>query len=180
MQKMSEAGFSSDDLTTDKLAFLSGIHFETRAIASATWIQDSAESRVLGQQLLWLIIASLVVCMVGITNAMLMSVTQRFREIATMKCLGAVDAYIALTFILEACILGLAGGFLGALVGLVIGIGRMFGTFGVLLLGSIPILALLQATGAALALGVLLAAIATLLPALKAAKLAPMEAMRVE
>ena len=36
----------------------------------------------------WLISLSLLVCVVGIANAMLMSVTERFREIGTMKCLG--------------------------------------------------------------------------------------------
>ena len=37
---------------------------------------------------IWLVIMALLVCTVGITNAMLMSVAERFREIGTMKCLG--------------------------------------------------------------------------------------------
>ena len=47
----------------------------------------------------WLIVLSLLVCVVGITNAMLMSVTERFREIGTMKCLGALDSFIVKLFL---------------------------------------------------------------------------------
>ena len=42
----------------------------------------------------WIIILSLLVCVVGIVNAQLMAVTERFREIGTMKCLGALDRFI--------------------------------------------------------------------------------------
>ena len=50
---------------------------------------------------MWLIGLSLLVCVVGIANAMLMSVTERFREIGTMKCLGALDSFIVKLFLLE-------------------------------------------------------------------------------
>ena len=57
----------------------------------------------------WLISLSLLVCVVGIANAMLMSVTERFREIGTMKCLGALDTFIVKLFLLESTFQGLAG-----------------------------------------------------------------------
>jgi len=180
LQRMKDAGYPTGEWTAEHLAELAELHAEDRTIASVAWLGDSTDRRILDQQLLWLIGASLLVCMVGITNAMLMSVTQRFREIATMKCLGALDSYIAMAFILEACMLGLVGGLLGAAIGLLIGLGRMYVAFGNLLAGAIPAGSLLQAMGSALLLGVLLAAAATVLPALKAARLAPMEAMRVE
>lgn len=57
----------------------------------------------------WIIILSLLVCVVGIVNAQLMAVTERFREIGTMKCLGALDRFILRLFILESGMQGLAG-----------------------------------------------------------------------
>lgn len=180
LQRMTETGFRADDLSRERLRELSRIYKEEQALASVAWVRDSADRRILDQRMIWLIGVSLIVCMVGITNAMLMSVTQRFREIATMKCLGALDGFIALAFILEACMLGFFGGLLGALVGLTIAMSRMFGTFGSLLAGAVPTPSLLLAVGAALFLGVILAAFSTLIPALQAARLAPMKAMRVE
>lgn len=65
----------------------------------------------------WLVVMSLLVCGVGITNSMLMSVTERFREIGTMKCLGALDTFIVRLFLIESAVLGFLGSLVGALVG---------------------------------------------------------------
>ena len=46
------------------------------------------------QKSIWLVVMSLLVSVVGITNSMLMSVTERYKEIGTMKCLGALDNFI--------------------------------------------------------------------------------------
>jgi ABC-type antimicrobial peptide transport system permease subunit len=56
-------------------------------------------------------------CLVGVTNSMLMSVTERYREIGTIKCLGASDTFIVKVFFLEAVLLGALGSFGGALIG---------------------------------------------------------------
>ena len=47
----------------------------------------------------WLAIMALLVCFVGIMNAMLMSVTERFKEIGTMKCLGAKNSFVVKLFL---------------------------------------------------------------------------------
>ena len=65
----------------------------------------------------WLVVMSLLVCMVGITNSMLMSVTERFREIGTMKCLGALDTFIVRLFLIETALLGLFGSVVGIVIG---------------------------------------------------------------
>lgn len=57
----------------------------------------------------FLIILSLLVSAVGIVNAMLMSVTERYKEIGTMKCLGALDSLIIRLFVIESSILGFVG-----------------------------------------------------------------------
>ena len=66
----------------------------------------------------WIVFLSLLVCIVGIINAQLMSVTERFREIGTMKCLGALDRFVVRLFILEALMQGLAGSIAGSILGL--------------------------------------------------------------
>jgi len=67
----------------------------------------------------WIVILSLLVCTVGIVNAQLMAVTERFREIGTMKCLGALDSFVLRLFLLEAGMQGLAGAIIGAVLGAV-------------------------------------------------------------
>ncbi|KKK92645.1 hypothetical protein LCGC14_2700850, partial [marine sediment metagenome] len=91
----------------------------------------------------WLIIISFMVCVVGVANAMLMSVTERFREIATMKCLGALDSFIMIIFVMESSLQGLAGGIIGVVVGALLGMMRSAWSFGALVLPNLPGLTLL-------------------------------------
>ena len=128
----------------------------------------------------WLIIISFMVCAVGVTNAMLMSVTERFREIATMKCLGALDSFIMISFVLESSLQGLAGGLMGVVIGFVLGTLRSCWGFGLLAVVNLPGLILLASAGVCMVAGIMLAALAALYPAWVAARLAPMEAMRIE
>jgi putative ABC transport system permease protein len=128
----------------------------------------------------WLIIISFMVCVVGVANAMLMSVTERFREIATMKCLGALDSFIMIIFVMESSLQGLAGGLAGVVLGLLLGIVRSIWGFGTLALTNLPAMLLVFSAGLCLVAGVILAAMAAVYPAWVAARLAPMEAMRIE
>jgi putative ABC transport system permease protein len=128
----------------------------------------------------WLLIVSLMVCAVGIANAMLMSVTERFREIATMKCLGATDQLILITFVLESVMQGIAGGIVGAILGLMLGLLRGLFTYGWIGITEMPVLDILGVAGGSLVIGVVLSALAAMYPAWSAARLAPMEAMRIE
>ncbi|MGA2265800.1 MAG: FtsX-like permease family protein [Phycisphaerae bacterium] len=127
-----------------------------------------------------LILVSFLVCIVGIANAMLMSVTERFREIATMKCLGATDGFIMINFILESVMQGVAGGAIGVALGFLLGSLRAWSSYGLLALGSLPLWPIVAAAGVALVVSILISAMAAVYPAWVAARLAPMEAMRIE
>ena len=128
----------------------------------------------------WLVILSLLVCVVGIVNAQLMAVTERFREIGTMKCLGALDRFILRLFILEAGMQGLAGAGMGALVGAVFSLFNGWLRFGPVALTAVSWADLARSVGIAMAVGCLLSLLGVLSPALVAARMQPVEAMRVE
>jgi predicted lysophospholipase L1 biosynthesis ABC-type transport system permease subunit len=128
----------------------------------------------------WLVVMSLVVCTVGISNSMLMSVTERFREIGTMKCLGALDSFIVKLFLLEAGLLGLTASFLGYLIGFgfVVLVGLVQDGFRVW--SKLPIGEVAAAFGWCLTAGMTLTVLATIFPAMRASKLPPAAALRVD
>ncbi|MGI5869818.1 MAG: ABC transporter permease [Kiritimatiellia bacterium] len=128
----------------------------------------------------FLLAISFMVCMVGIANAMLMSITERFREIATMKCLGATDSYILMQFMMEAGMQGFFGGLLGVVIGFVIATTRGFMAMGSHLAVYWPWGDLAICSVVSLLAGVLLAMLASIQPSWSASRMAPMEAMRVE
>ncbi|MAE19726.1 hypothetical protein CMK12_12500 [Candidatus Poribacteria bacterium] len=128
----------------------------------------------------WLIIMSLIVCVVGITNSMLMSVTERFREIGTMKCLGALDHFVVILFLLESGFQGFAGALVGALIGFVASLLMSLANFGLDIFMDFPLLSVLLWILGGSVLGMLLAVFGAAFPAWRAAKLPPAEAMRTE
>jgi hypothetical protein len=128
----------------------------------------------------WIIILSLLVCVVGIVNAQLMAVTERFREIGTMKCLGALDRFVLRLFILEAGMQGLAGAAVGALAGALFALAGGLVRFGLAAVRLVSLADVAAALAEATAIGVLLSLLGVLYPAWVAARMQPVEAMRVE
>jgi putative ABC transport system permease protein len=125
----------------------------------------------------WLAVMALLVCFVGIMNSMLMSVTERFKEIGTMKCLGALDSFVVKLFFIEAMLMGFIASFSGWLVGwLIVVVVHLFtGGFGPnFAVGSL--LQMLQST----AIGAGITLIAGIPPAVNAAKMPPANALRSE
>ena len=128
----------------------------------------------------WIIILSLLVCVVGIVNAQLMAVTERFREIGTMKCMGALDRFILKLFILESGMQGLAGAGAGALAGAFFALLGALLRFGLISMTAVSWGAVIASVGIAIAVGCILSLIGVLYPAIVAARMQPVEAMRVE
>jgi putative ABC transport system permease protein len=106
-------------------------------------------------------------------NIMLVSVTERIREIGLRKALGAKPSAIRRQFLLEASVLGLSGGAVGAVLA-VLGTRFLPGTIGYPIAMSVPATAL--AIGVAIAIGLVFG----VYPASRAARLAPIDALRNE
>ena len=125
------------------------------------------------QQLIWIASISLLVGGIGVMNIMMVSVTERTREIGTRKALGAPASAIRMQFITESVILCLIGGFIGIVLGLALGT-VLSNVVGYAAKPSIA--AILIAVGFSMAIGVFFG----YYPANKAAKLDPIEALRYE
>jgi putative ABC transport system permease protein len=116
---------------------------------------------------------SLLVGGIGVMNIMLVSVTERIREIGLRKALGATPGAILRQFLVEASLLGLVGGVLGVIVGIV----------GALILPAVigySVAISVGATLTALVVSLLIGVVAGVYPANRAARLAPIDALRTE
>ncbi len=118
---------------------------------------------------------SLLVGGIGVMNIMLVSVTERTREIGIVKALGATPQFILLQFLVEALVLSLFGG----LIGLLLGYGMA--SFIAMLMPSMPGV-LVPGWAIALAMGftTLIGVVFGLAPAIKASRLNPIDALRYE
>ena len=128
----------------------------------------------------WIVILSLLVCTVGIVNAQLMAVTERFREIGTMKCLGALDRFILRLFLLEAGMQGLAGSLIGALAGIGIGVATGLVRFGLAGAAHLSVGDLGRTLALSIGVGAGLSLLGVVYPAVVAARMRPVEAMRAQ
>jgi putative ABC transport system permease protein len=116
---------------------------------------------------------SLIVGGIGIMNIMLVSVTERTREIGIRKALGASGSNILFQFLVESSVLSLVGGFIG--VGLAFLVTQFITQY-----YGIPALITINSLGLAFGVSVIVGIVFGIMPASKAARKNPIEALRYE
>ena len=143
--------------------------------SESQWQEDSNEyMTMIGLVLGGIAAISLVVGGIGIMNIMLVTVTERTREIGIRRAIGAQRSSIVAQFLIEAAMLCGIGGIIGIL----------FGTIGSVVLSKLlvqmTIYPPVKVTVGAFALSVALGIVFGVYPAIKASKLQPVEALRAE
>ena len=116
---------------------------------------------------------SLIVGGVGVMNIMLVSVTERTREIGLLKSIGAKEKDILTQFLVESMVMTLAGGVIGIILGVA-------GAFFVSLAFKIPFVVSVPAIVIAAGVSILVGIVFGLYPARRAARLSPIDALRYE
>jgi ABC-type antimicrobial peptide transport system permease subunit len=122
---------------------------------------------------------SLLVAGIGIMNIMLVSVTERTREIGVRKAIGATSFQVLAQFFIEALLLSLVGCGIGLVLGLIVG--YLVDRFALVAIsGVVPAIPWLQSVAIAVGFATIVTLVFGTYPAFRAARLDPIEALRYE
>ena len=172
---MAKAGKEAADLLTQKqIVDSENSDFDYRSqdmLEQAQQLQKMSQST--NTQLIWIASISLLVGGIGVMNIMLVSVTERTREIGLKIAIGAQQSRIRWQFLTEAAVLTSMGGILGVATG--IGPAEMMSH----IMGT-PVAISVPACIIAVAFSMVIGVVFGLVPAVKASKLNPIEALRRE
>ena len=169
---MTTVGQKAAQILTDEQIINSESDFDYRSadmLEQAQQLQSMSEST--NTQLIWIASISLLVGGIGVMNIMLVSVTERTAEIGLKKAIGAKKRRIRMQFLTEAAVLTSLGGLIG--VGSGIGLAQLLSN-----MLQIPVSINVTAILIAVVFSTLIGVIFGLLPAVKAANLNPIEALR--
>lgn len=169
---MTKAGQAAADYLTENKITSSNFSYRSQdLLEQAKQLQEMSTST--NRQLVWIAGISLIVGGIGVMNIMLVTVTERTREIGLKKAIGAKKKRILRQFLTEAAVLTSLGGILG--VGVGIGLAQLL-SYLMQTPTAISIPAILIAVAFSMIIGLLFG----LIPAVKAANLNPIEALRRE
>jgi putative ABC transport system permease protein len=141
-------------------------------IDSASLVSTATSSSKTFTALLgWVAAVSLLVGAIGVMNIMLVTVTERTREIGIRKAIGARKGVVLTQFLIESTVISFLGGVCGAGAGILVSHFRIDGVTPVLASYSIPL---------ALSVAIVVGIVAGLYPAYRAASLRPIDALRYE
>ncbi|MBR1810340.1 MAG: ABC transporter permease [Clostridia bacterium] len=161
----------ADSLNDTQISDMRFSYAANNLLEQAADLQELANST--NSQLIWIAGISLLVGGIGVMNIMMVSVTERTKEIGLKKAIGARRKRILAQFLTEAAVLTAIGGLLGVLSG--IGLAKMLSV-----IMSTPAAVSLPACVIAVAFSTLIGIIFGLVPAVKASKLNPIEALNRE
>ncbi len=137
-------------------------------LAASTSVDDTLTVMLAGIAVIALLVGG-----IGVMNIMLVSVTERYREIGVRKAIGARPSLIRRQFLVEASVLGLAGGVLGVALGLL-------GAVVIPAVSSSQVVISVPAALGAIVVAVGIGVVFGVYPASRAARLAPIDALRSE
>ena len=170
---MTTAGKKAADLLTERTIVdkeNSGFDYRSQdMLEQAQQLQSMSKST--NSQLIWIASISLLVGGIGVMNIMLVSVTERTGEIGLKKAIGAKKRRIRMQFLTEAAVLTSLGGLIG--VGTGVGLAELISN-----MMEIPVAISVPAILIAVVFSMLIGVVFGLLPAVKAANLNPIEALR--
>lgn len=168
---MSTAGKAAEDLLNESVT---NKEVKYRAEDINQKAEDSEKlSETTNKQLVWIASISLLVGGIGVMNIMLVSVTERTREIGLKKAIGAKKNKILAQFLTEAAVLTSLGGIVGTITGIIFAevIGKV---------SNVPVAISIPAVIVAIAFSMLIGIIFGFFPSVKAANLDPIVALRHE
>ena len=169
---MTDAGNNVAQYLNDNVVSTDKCKYQAKdLLQQAADLQSLSETT--NKQLIWIAAISLVVGGIGVMNIMLVSVTERTREIGLKIAIGAQQSRILWQFLTEAAVLTSLGGILGVACG--IGLAYMLSS----VMGT-PVAISVGACAIAVAFSMVIGVVFGLMPAVKASKLNPIEALRRE
>lgn len=171
---MTQAGKKTADILNNKLYVdsESNIKYKSESLLEqAKSMQDLSSST--NKMLIWIASISLLVGGIGVMNIMLVSVTERTREIGLKKALGARKKRILVQFLTEASVLTSIGGIIGVISGIILAqIISKFADVPVAISGVSIVISVVFSMAVGIIFG--------LIPSVKAANLNPIDALRYE